>query len=137
MGEATDRTQAAPFRRGCGEDAKGERVKTRQLISKDEAVSLAKQHTSPCSDCPFSRKALKGWLGGSSPQEFAAIAHGDSPYDCHATDKQCAGIAIFRTNVCKSPRDPEALRLPRNTRDVFSTTVEFITHHTLKRKANP
>lgn len=89
-----------------------------KLIASDQAVVSHTQHRTPCSDCPFRRDSLRGWLGGSQPSEFVAMAHSDMRYPCHLTRgkwakrPQCAGLAIYRANVAKLPRDPEILRLP-------------------------
>ena len=102
----------------------------RKLISSAEAPASDKQHTTPCSDCPWRRDSLPGWLGGSTAEEFRQMAHGEVKYDCHAIKgPQCAGLAIYRANVCKSVRDPSVLRLPRDEATVFSTPMEFKAHH--------
>jgi hypothetical protein len=102
----------------------------RQLISSREAIPAKKQHTKPCSDCPWSRGALPGWLGSLSSDDWITIAHSDSVAECHAlTGVHCAGLAIYRANVVKSVRDPAALRLPRDHKAVFSSPVEFKCHH--------
>lgn len=105
-----------------------------KLISSDEAKVVAKQPTSPCSDCPFRRDSLAGWLGTVTVDEWVALAHGEGESDCHATISpkgktyQCAGLAIYRANVCKSVRDPNVLRLPADRVKVFSFG-EFKKHH--------
>lgn len=43
--------------------------------------------------------------------------------------KQCVGAAIFRSNICKSPRDPAVLTLPKDTVSIFSWPPEFLDHH--------
>jgi hypothetical protein len=104
--------------------------KRRQLITVDRAIpSKGVQHTKPCSDCPFARGALPGWLGGSTPEEYRRLAHADTIVDCHAIRKtQCAGLAIYRANVVKRP--PEgALVLSADREAVFATPMEFVAHH--------
>lgn len=102
----------------------------RQLISSEDAVDAKCQHETPCSDCPWARTALKGWLGGATPEAWVREAHGEHPVPCHTINgAQCAGIAIYRRNVCKTPRDPEALRLPADREKVFATPMEFTAHH--------
>jgi len=104
--------------------------KRRMLVSSNEATPAKRQHTSPCGDCPWRRAALPGWLGGMTAPEWVKTAHGDDGVACHTkSGAQCAGIAIYRRNVCKVPRDPEALRLKEDTRRVFATPNEFTTHH--------
>lgn len=101
----------------------------RQLISSDEATPATHQHTGPCSDCPWSRKALNGWLGGATSDQWIRAAHSDALIECHTkTGAQCAGAAIYRANVCKSVRPP-LLTLPRNKDLVFAWPTEFHEHH--------
>lgn len=65
------------------------------------------------------------------------LACGEGKSECHTkmpADKSkhgwdCAGLAIFRRNICKDPRDPKALRLPKDTIRVFASTKEFMEHH--------
>lgn len=103
----------------------------RKFIASDEAKPATRQHKRPCSDCPWRRDALPGWLGSMSPQEWLAVAHGEGTAECHVhLGVQCAGFAIYRTNVCKSPRNPEALRLPEDPEVCFASPHEFLEHHT-------
>jgi len=107
----------------------------KQFISSDEAQVGKVQHRQPCSDCPFARVALPGWLGSVSAEEWIQLAHGEGTAECHAIlEQDCAGLAIYRANVCKSPRDPNALRLPPDTVKVFARPQEFLDHH--KKKLN-
>ena len=102
----------------------------KQLLSSEDAVQAKCQHTSPCSDCPWARTALNGWLGGLTSKEWVQIAHSDSQIECHTLiGAQCAGAAIYRANVVKKSRFPEVLQLPRDTQNVFATPMEFIEHH--------
>jgi hypothetical protein len=101
----------------------------RQLISSDEAVEGKVQHKKPCSDCPWTRTALNGWLGGATPEQWIREAHSDIHVECHTIkNQQCAGIAIYRRNVCKRV-DPPLLTLEKDTESVFSNPIEFIEHH--------
>lgn len=109
--------------------------KRKQLISSDEARPAKSQHVKPCSDCPFARKALAGWLGGQSAEDWVQAAHGESHSECHVhTGVQCAGMAIYRTNVAKKPRDKTILVLPSDRERVFSSPQEFLAHHSRKDK---
>ncbi len=92
-----------------------------KLITSGSMPSATKQLTSPCSDCPMRRDSLKGWLGGSTPQEYAALCHSGS---------RCAGLAIYRSNTCKS--QPKEHKLPSDHNLVLSNIMEFMEHHTLK-----
>lgn len=102
----------------------------RQLISSAEAKPAKGQHDKPCSDCPLSRTSLAGWLGGDEPMEWVSMLHSETRIECHTLKgAQCAGAAVYRANVAKSPRDPSILVLPRDTRNVFATPDEFLKHH--------
>lgn len=103
--------------------------KLKQLITYDKAQKTAKQHKKPCSDCPFARTALRGWLGTMTAQEWMGAVQGEGIIDCHTTDKLCAGSAIFRANVCKSLRDPDAFELEPDRKLVFANYQEFLLHH--------
>lgn len=106
----------------------------RQLLTHEDAVKTGVQHTKPCSDCPWARASLPGWLGNNSAEDWIAAAIGEGSADCHTTDKACAGFAIFRANICKVPRDPNALRLQPNTIICFANDKEFLAHHKGKRR---
>jgi hypothetical protein len=100
-----------------------------KLISSDEGRASKKQHKTPCSDCPWRRDSVPGWLGGHEPQEFVRLGHNDQTYHCHViTNQQCAGLAIFRANVIKRC-DPPNLRLPENRALIFAWDNEFLAHH--------
>lgn len=101
----------------------------RKLISSDEAVQSDCQHERPCSDCPWSRQSLNGWLGGSTPSEWVSAAHSDMVINCHViSNQQCAGLAIYRRNVAKLPMPPNLI-LPADREAVFSSPTEFKLHH--------
>lgn len=109
-------------------------ILTRRLVSSDEAEPMKFQHRKPCADCPFTKNALNGWLGANTLREWLAMIHGEAYIDCHCTtNQQCAGAAIFRANLCKTPRHSRALRLePDNGELVFTTDNQFIAHHTAR-----
>jgi hypothetical protein len=101
-----------------------------RLITSDEATPATRQHKKPCSDCPFRRTSLKGWLGGMKPEFFTQFAHREGVYPCHTKDgAQCAGMAVFRANICKAPRNKEALVVGQDKRNVFAWDDEFLKHH--------
>lgn len=106
----------------------------RQLLTYHDARPRKTQHKSPCSDCPFARASLRGWLGSSTMGEWIAAVHGEALIECHTTDKQCAGAAIYRANVCKLPRDLDLLRLPADKVTVFANPKEFRSHHEKENK---
>ncbi len=104
-------------------------TKKRKLITSEEAVESSRQHTQPCSDCPFARTALNGWLGGTSIEEWLARAHSNTMINCHVVcNQQCAGVAIYRRNVLRLPAPP-LLVLSADKVKVFATPLEFIEHH--------
>lgn len=93
----------------------------------------------PCAECPWRRDSRSGHLGPNTAEEWAELAHGESPIACHMTIesddqpwpelRQCAGSAIFRANICKSPRNPEVAVGQQDTKTVFAWDDEFIAHH--------
>lgn len=102
----------------------------RKLVSHDEAEQADGQHTEPCSDCPWSRDALHGWLGDRTVDDWLQAVHGESQIYCHTLlGAQCAGSAIYRANVCKLPRDEGCLRLKADRAAVFASPAEFKTYH--------
>ncbi len=99
------------------------------------ASSLPGVLNKPCSDCPWRRNAAPGWLGPFTAEEWFALAHSDEVIACHLSlDRsdgewiQCAGAAIYRSNVAKSPRHPEILTLPADLDTVFGFG-EFVPYH--------
>ena len=100
----------------------------KKLIAKGEAVEATKPLIKPCSDCPLRRDALAGWLGGSTPEEYARLCHSDAVVECHVhAGSRCAGLAIYRRNTCKW--QPKEHQLPADHESVFSNIVEFVEHH--------
>lgn len=101
----------------------------------------------PCSDCPFRRVAAPGWLGHSSPEGFIDCMQRDEPLPCHqtidyddphwlskwmaqrTTGSMCAGALVFQANKMQKPHDSEFPRMPKDTVNVFSNSVEFVRHH--------
>lgn len=101
-----------------------------QLLTHHDAKPRKRQHSYPCSDCPWARKALAGWLGGMSAVQWLAAAHGECRAECHTViNQQRAGMAIYRANVLKVPRDRSILQLPENRIVVFAGPMEFAFHH--------
>ena len=104
--------------------------KRRRLVTSDEATLAPKQLVKPCSDCPFSRDSAGAWLGSLGVEEWLEVAHGEVRVPCHVhSNVECAGIAVYRANVCKMPRDQTILKLPPDHESVFSSKAEFATHH--------
>ena len=101
----------------------------------------------PCKECPFRKDAIPGWLGGEEDQlasDYLRLAHSDENVVCHtsvgyaehnvATLRPCAGLAIYRNNVCKKSRDPQAAEAQEfvgkeHKADVFASPKEFLDRH--------
>lgn len=100
------------------------------------------RHKTPCSECPWRRASLPGWLGGYEPQQFVQQIQFDGPpLPCHKSfdrsgkaNAVCAGAAIFAKNSCKLPATKlglEAYRqVERDHESVFTRPQEFLDHHT-------
>ena len=110
-------------------------AKRGQLKTVEDAVPAKGQHETPCSDCPWARESLAGWLGPYTADEWLQLAHGETTIECHTlTGAQCAGSAVYRANVLKNPRHPEILTLPADKEKVFANPIEFKKHHDWKGK---
>ena len=88
----------------------------------------------PCSECPWRRKSAPGWLGSQfTPEEWVELAKSDHIIPCHKemerSDAQCVGAAMFRANICKVPRDRNAIDSEPNKVTVFANGNEFVEHH--------
>lgn len=96
-----------------------------------EGVVATTQHEIPCHDCPLRKKCIAGWLGeDSDPNTWIEMLHGESRMECHVhLGAQCAGAAIYRRNICKTPRDKSLLKLPADRENVFAGPVDFKNHH--------
>lgn len=108
-------------------------------------MSLPEAIANPCNECPWRRTAQTGHLGPHTAQEWAELAHSEAIIACHKTIRQvdpegngswddpairqCRGAAIFRQNVCKTPRRSDAAVGPRDENNVFAHSREFIEHH--------
>lgn len=112
-----------------------------------ERDSLPEVAAKPCVECPWRRDSTAGHLGPHSAEEWVEIAHGESAIACHITIKsnqvdddgnaswaqpgmrQCAGAAIFRANIMKTPRHPKVAVGKADRETVFGWNDEFIKHH--------
>lgn len=100
----------------------------------------------PCSDCPFRRRAMPGWLGASSPEGFLDCMNRDEPLPCHQTvdyddpdwlskwqaqenGSMCAGTLIFMANKMQRPRTRGFPTMLPDKTEVFSDSLEFVRHH--------
>lgn len=98
----------------------------------------------PCPECPWRKGSEAGHLGPHRAEEWLQLARSDDPAACHMTldgkkgwgspnVKQCAGLAAFRRNNCKSSRrkdDASNGEIPDEWRqDCFRNGQEFLDHH--------
>lgn len=94
----------------------------------------------PCAECPFLRSSVPGHIGPYAAHDWPEMCHSEGPIACHMTIKdtngwktegikQCAGAAIFRGNIMKSPRHPNIARMDSDMVRVFAWDDEFIAHH--------
>lgn len=105
------------------------------MITGEQAKKARWQHNTPCHDCPWRRNAIAGWTGDKSPDEWLQMAHGETKVMCHCIgNQQCAGLAMYRANVCKIPRDSSILTLGENIATVFKSKEEFKEHHERKQR---
>ena len=83
----------------------------------------------PCTDCPFRKDTLKGWLGR---ERMGEICEHDS-FVCHKnTGLQCAGHMLIKGNGNGFVRLAERLNMDTglNGRElVFDNSIECINHH--------
>lgn len=105
------------------------------------------KHTQPCSDCPWRKDSIKGWLGGFPIDWFVERIYADVPLNCHntlgnidgmsqeeiqRTKPLCAGALIQYRNMVKLPRDPElaaAVTSVEQSDKVFAHPHLFKQHH--------
>lgn len=107
---------------------------------------MYKNLKNPCQECPFRKNSLPGWLGADDPQNFMNTVMADVEMPCHLTidydsefweedlqeAEQCAGAAIFFSNISKLSRDRNRLILSKNA-NVFASVKEFFVHHECKK----
>lgn len=111
---------------------------------------MLKDLKKPCEACPFRKESAPGWTGNATPEEFLDTTMCDRTMPCHLTvdyenpyweddldlSQQCAGAAIFFTNICKLSRDPDRLKLPADS-SVFGTLQKYLLHHAGRPKPRP
>lgn len=96
------------------------------------------EHTTPCRECPWRRKAPAGYLGGHDVADYANLGRFQVPTTCHLTVREgrepalCAGMAQMLNNSHSRPRDREyAAEVDKAgaNPDVFKFVSEFEAHH--------
>lgn len=95
----------------------------------------------PCHDCPFAKHTPAGALGGGSLETYLGQIVGpfflpchNSPgynqFDVNLNNRQCAGAAVFRSNLGVDRLMPGSLlHLPAGDLVVFPGLLEFVVHH--------
>lgn len=104
---------------------------------------------SPCTDCPFRKDSLRGWLADYTPEELYNIVLNEQPFPCHMAMKKtdyvepkevgneeypiCAGSLRFMKKSGKLPRNKELALLLKQIAvedcENILSQIEFITHH--------
>jgi len=94
----------------------------------------------PCTGCPFSRTGNPDEDGYADPLRLIGQAHGAFLLPCHQepeyeesrqgaihTKAQCAGAAIFRSNIGIADKLPEVFhKLPADKEAVYADSVELL-----------
>lgn len=97
----------------------------------------------PCIECPLSRQAKPGALGGYTVQQYLDVLHGIADLACHLSpgfkakrpedQRSCTGVAMYRANVggiFLSVNAREAVeRVGANADLAFASAAEFRAHH--------
>jgi len=89
----------------------------------------------PCSNCPFKKDTLKGWLGHDRADDIANC----SSFTCHKTGdtgkgprKQCAGFMILKqeeSDFYRLLNHAARQFLMKHNNDIFESKEDFIKHH--------
>lgn len=97
------------------------------------------RHKKPCSDCPFKKESLPGWMGGFSLDSYAQPPSVGMPTSCHQADfgsrspktTFCAGSCAVIANDAELERHviyPAVDEVgPRE--DCFPSVEAFVQHH--------
>lgn len=104
----------------------------------------------PCTECPFTKKSLRGWLADyESPENLHRLIMSEIPFPCHMTQEndlsileamrdneiRCKGALLYMKKACKMPRNKEVFEMIKSftindTEDILSVP-EFIKHHSI------
>lgn len=107
-----------------------------------------------CSDCPFSRKSLRGFLADYTVEDFVRFVGADFMFPCHklvqedmeadkVTElvvsgelKLCRGYVELLVRSCKLPRDERLhsvmLGISGALSDDSMSLIEFVGHHKME-----
>jgi hypothetical protein len=99
------------------------------------------RHKTPCSECPFRKNSMKGFLGGYDLSEYATPAGLGMPTTCHQHDhggaehpdsRFCAGscsVIANDPNIKPIAGYGEIIAKVGPREDTFATMEEFTVHH--------
>ena len=96
-----------------------------------------------CKACPYSKSVIPGATGGSPPDVYVGQGHGPFYLPCHKTcdfsdpdwktdvdtPQQCAGAAIYRSNIGRGKLMPPMLHILPPDDSVFHSPEELLAHH--------
>lgn len=103
----------------------------------------------PCSECPWRKEHLSGWLGGYPAEYFADALRANEIHPCHKNDHGpdhpdsllCAGALAVAANSCIQPyrteRAIEAMAAIGRREDCFAHYSLFFKHHTGEDYVHP
>lgn len=106
-------------------------------------------HRQPCAECPWRKKAAKGWLGGHTAESYADAVQANEVPACHLRDfgpdddrtAFCAGSLAVMSNQCvsawRSDGGDEAKKGVGKRPDCFAHVREFYKHHTEQEYIHP
>lgn len=101
----------------------------------------------PCSDCPFRKDSIAGWLSEYTTQDLHSLVMNEIPFPCHMTHDRdlefdeageaetplCAGALRYMRKAGKSPRRQDLAFLlksiDRNDCENILSVPEFFKHH--------
>jgi hypothetical protein len=107
------------------------------------------KHKTPCSECPWRKKACPGWLGGYSAEEYADTVGNNEAPACHNKDYGpdddrtafCVGALAVASNQCislrKSAGADAAKKVIGMRDDCFAHVKFFFEHHSPGKKWRP
>lgn len=106
-------------------------------------------HRTPCAECPWRKKAAKGWLGGYTAESYADAVQANEVPACHLRDHGpesddtafCVGALAVMSNQCvsawKIEGGDEAKKAIGKRLDCFAHAREFYKHHAKKEYVHP
>lgn len=106
-----------------------------------------------CTECPFTKTSLAGWLADYTPQDLHLLVMSERPFPCHMTHKEdmltweeagtkehplCMGALKYMKKAAKMPRNNELAEIirniPREELENILSVPEFMEHHKAANK---